>query len=182
MKKTGMTWKGARKSSTIRCCAFRLSSVHRPPGGSRLVPAAGYHDHLIVGTLLPAFVREKMESANSKVTGHALPRCHQFLSISTTHKVGTYRVLTTWIPPCIADLYELRPTIYICCWSASPRSSKHDPTHGLAMNWTGGAHSGVRKRSTRDDLARQKEHFARLRMRRDAANGTMETNNKAAAS
>ncbi|GAB0139036.1 hypothetical protein EsDP_00007253 [Epichloe bromicola] len=44
------------------------------------------------------------------------------------------------------------------------------------MNWTGGARSRVRRNGNKDDVARQKEHFAKARMRRDAANGTPEDN------
>lgn len=44
------------------------------------------------------------------------------------------------------------------------------------MNWTGGVRSRARRNGNKDDLARQKEHFAKARMRRDAANGTPEDN------
>ncbi|KAG5966099.1 hypothetical protein E4U57_003006 [Claviceps arundinis] len=50
------------------------------------------------------------------------------------------------------------------------------------MNRTGGTNSRIRKHSNKDDLARQKEHFARSRMRRDAANATLKNANEPAAS
>ncbi|KAG6041787.1 hypothetical protein E4U41_001999 [Claviceps citrina] len=50
------------------------------------------------------------------------------------------------------------------------------------MNWTRGARSRVRKHSTKDDAARQKEHFAKSRMRRDAANGNPENSSRSATS
>ncbi|KAG5932395.1 hypothetical protein E4U60_005269 [Claviceps pazoutovae] len=50
------------------------------------------------------------------------------------------------------------------------------------MNRIGGTNSRIRKHSNKDDLARQKEHFARSRMRRYAANATLKNANEPDAS